>query len=58
MLSTEMNKQLTHFDEKGNTRMVDVGGKTETLRIAVAPRTYNCPVRNTPINCRSKDEEG
>lgn len=31
-----MKKQLTHFDEKGNTRMVDVGGKAETLRIAVA----------------------
>ena len=31
-----MKKELTHFDEKGNTRMVDVGGKAETLRIAVA----------------------
>lgn len=31
-----MNKQLTHFDEKGNTRMVDVGGKQETLRVAIA----------------------
>jgi len=28
--------KLTHFDEKGNTRMVDVGGKKETLRIAIA----------------------
>ena len=28
--------KLTHFDEKGNTRMVDVGGKEETLRIAIA----------------------
>ena len=28
--------ELTHFDEKGNTRMVDVGGKPETLRIAIA----------------------
>ncbi|MCG9128235.1 cyclic pyranopterin monophosphate synthase MoaC [Candidatus Poribacteria bacterium] len=27
---------LTHFDEEGNTRMVDVGKKEETLRIAVA----------------------
>ena len=32
----KMKKQLTHFDEKGNTRMVDVGGKEETLRIAIA----------------------
>ncbi len=31
-----MKKQLTHFDEKGNTQMVNVGGKDETLRIAVA----------------------
>lgn len=28
--------ELTHFDEKGNTQMVDVGGKPETLRIAIA----------------------
>lgn len=28
--------ELTHFDEKGNTRMVDVGEKPETLRIAIA----------------------
>ena len=27
---------LTHFDEHGNTRMVDVGEKPETLRIAIA----------------------
>lgn len=33
---TSMKEKLTHFDEKGNTRMVDVGGKDETLRIAVA----------------------
>lgn len=31
-----MKEKLTHFDEKGNTRMVDVGSKDETLRIAVA----------------------
>ena len=31
-----MDNVLTHFDQKGNTRMVDVGGKAETLRIAVA----------------------
>lgn len=29
-------KKLTHFDEKGNTRMVNVGEKPETLRIAIA----------------------
>ncbi len=31
-----IKEQLTHFDEKGNARMVDVGGKQETLRIAIA----------------------
>lgn len=29
-------RTLTHFDETGNTRMVDVGEKPETLRTAVA----------------------
>ena len=28
--------KLTHFDEKGHTRMVDVTPKAETLRVAVA----------------------
>ncbi len=28
--------ELTHFDESGRARMVDVGGKDETHRIAVA----------------------
>ncbi|MBM3645192.1 MAG: cyclic pyranopterin monophosphate synthase MoaC [Alphaproteobacteria bacterium] len=30
---------LTHFDERGNARMVDVGGKPETERVAVARAT-------------------
>lgn len=30
-----MNK-LTHFDDKGNARMVNVGEKPETLRVAIA----------------------
>jgi cyclic pyranopterin phosphate synthase len=29
-------KHLTHFDSKGRARMVDVAGKKETLRVAVA----------------------
>ena len=29
-------KALTHFDEGGNARMVDVGAKSETERVAVA----------------------
>ena len=28
--------ELTHFDEKGNARMVDVGDKEITKRIAIA----------------------
>ncbi len=31
-----MNEKLTHFDEGGRARMVDVGGKDETARKAVA----------------------
>ncbi|MBV8189680.1 MAG: cyclic pyranopterin monophosphate synthase MoaC [Alphaproteobacteria bacterium] len=30
------DKALTHFDDGGNARMVDVGTKTETERVAVA----------------------
>lgn len=31
-----MNKSLTHIDEHGSARMVDVGAKAETQRLAVA----------------------
>lgn len=31
----KMNK-LTHLDDSGNARMVDVGGKAETQRVAIA----------------------
>jgi cyclic pyranopterin phosphate synthase len=31
-----MSKKLTHFDDSGNAHMVDVGGKGETERVAVA----------------------
>ena len=31
-----MNEKLTHIDEKGNARMVDVGGKAITARSATA----------------------
>ena len=34
--SPELAPQLTHFDRKGSARMVDVGRKDETHRIAVA----------------------
>jgi cyclic pyranopterin monophosphate synthase len=33
---TEPQPQLTHLDEQGNARMVDVGAKPSTERIAVA----------------------
>jgi len=33
---TVTGNQLTHFDEAGNARMVDVGGKGETVREATA----------------------
>lgn len=31
-----MTQQLTHFDSQGQAHMVDVGGKDETRRVAVA----------------------
>ena len=31
-----MTEKLTHFDERGAARMVDVAGKSETHRVAVA----------------------
>jgi cyclic pyranopterin phosphate synthase len=34
--SPTLAPQLTHFDRKGSARMVDVGAKDETQRIAVA----------------------
>ena len=35
-MARKLSPQLTHFDRKGSARMVDVGGKDETHRIAVA----------------------
>jgi cyclic pyranopterin phosphate synthase len=32
----KLSAQLTHFDRKGSARMVDVGAKDETQRVAVA----------------------
>ena len=34
-----MTEKLTHFDERGAARMVDVAGKPETHRVAVATGT-------------------
>ena len=34
-----MSKQLTHLDEEGHARMVDVGEKAATVRVAVARGT-------------------
>jgi cyclic pyranopterin monophosphate synthase len=31
-----MSKKLTHFDDRGNAHMVEVGGKGETERVATA----------------------
>jgi len=35
-LARKLSAQLTHFDRKGRAHMVDVGGKDETHRVAVA----------------------
>ena len=31
-----IENDFTHFDDRGNARMVDVGGKADTKRVAVA----------------------
>ena len=31
-----MTRKLSHFDKAGNARMVDVGAKAETERVAIA----------------------
>ena len=31
-----MSTKFSHFDDAGNARMVDVGGKVETVRVATA----------------------
>ncbi len=33
------NQGLTHFDQGGQAHMVDVGGKAETHRVAIASGT-------------------
>jgi len=35
-MSNDKTEELTHFDEAGNARMVDVGGKQDTVREATA----------------------
>lgn len=35
-MAEDNNKRLTHFDSEGKAVMVDVGGKQETQRVAVA----------------------
>lgn len=39
-----MSDDLTHFDQRGNARMVDVSAKDETERVAIA----GCTVRMRP----------
>ena len=45
-------KRLTHLDEKGAARMVDVGGKATTVRAATA----ECIVRMAPETIRAVRE--
>lgn len=44
--------ELTHVDDEGRVRMVDVSGKTVTRRIAVA----SCVVRMTPATVERLDD--
>ncbi len=36
MEEPNQTKDLTHLDEHGHARMVDIGGKAETVRVAIA----------------------
>lgn len=49
-----MSEDLTHLNERGEARMVDVGAKPVTARTAVATAT----VRMTPATAASLDEGG
>lgn len=50
--------ELTHLDEKGHARMVDVGGKPSTVRIAVARGTVYMRRETLNLIARGKVPKG
>ena len=52
------NDKLTHFDESGKARMVDVGDKSETKRIAVAAGRITMRPETAAVIRDGTDEKG
>ena len=49
-----MDNKLTHFDNSGNARMVDVGSKVPTERVAIAVSRIKVSTTNidNPLNIK------
>jgi cyclic pyranopterin phosphate synthase len=53
-----MTEKLTHFDERGAARMVDVGAKAETHRVAVASGAIRMKPATLAIVASGKSKKG
>lgn len=53
-----MEETLSHFDQEGRARMVDVSGKNTTVRIAIARSTVRISAKLTEILVAGKLEKG
>ncbi len=53
-----MNAKLTHFDDAGNARMVDVAGKEETERTATAGATVTMQPATLALIMEGKAKKG
>jgi cyclic pyranopterin monophosphate synthase len=53
-----MSRKLTHFDDSGNAHMVDVGGKGETERVAVARASVTMQAATLKLIAAKKAAKG
>jgi cyclic pyranopterin monophosphate synthase len=53
-----MSRKLTHFDARGNAHMVDVGGKGETERVAVARASVTMQAATLKLIAAKKAAKG
>jgi cyclic pyranopterin phosphate synthase len=53
-----MSRKLTHFDDSGNAHMVDVGGKAETERVAVARASVKMQAATLKLIAAKKAAKG
>ncbi len=53
-----MSRKLTHFDERGNARMVDVGAKDVTERVAVARASVTMQAATLKLIATKKAAKG